>query len=708
MRVDALQRARSVADTNLMPRSSAAALLSVFALVLSGGLASASAGAAPVAPAELLVRFEPGAAQAKAIASVGGTVVGRLPARDLVLVRLARGASPTAADAILEQRADVSYSRPNRTYELFVEPNDAMFSELWGIAKIEAPLAWDEQTGSDAVTVAVVDSGIDYTHPDLTDNIWRNAAELGGVGGVDDDGNGFVDDITGWDFFAPGGDNAPLDESSASHGTHVAGTIGARGNNLQGVTGVNWNVRLMPLRTGNLGLSEWAIINAFRYACANGAEIVNGSFGGDYSQDIQNEIASTACANTLFVFAAGNGGSDQVGDDNDAVPQFPCVNTAPNVVCVAATSPADTRASFSNFGLTTVDLAAPGTSIKSTTRSNTYGFLSGTSMATPHVAGAAALVWAERPALTVAEVRNALLLSVDPVPGLQVATGGRLNVGRALRQEVIPPTGLTASSPSHPGPWSNNQTVSLSWGGATDANGIDGYSFAFSPVPGFVPDEVKDAEETTTSLTMLLADGEHWFHVRARDGSGNWGAAVHVGPIRIDTFAPVRPVPSSPSHLVGGASADRTVDVAWSGASDSASGLDGFSFSWSQGRAVAADQTKNVEENVVRTTSPKLAVGAWWFNIRARDNAGNWSDTVSVGPFSIRGGPTACLVPRLRGLTLVGAKRLLVKRGCSLGRVTRVKSRRVARGRVVAQRPAPGLRRPRGARVAVVLSRGRR
>jgi hypothetical protein len=170
----------------------------------------------------------------------------------------------------------------------------------------------------------------------------------------------------------------------------------------------------------------------------------------------------------------------------------------------------------------------------------------------------------------------------------------------------------------------------------------------------------------------------------------------------------VKPVPSSPSHLVGGASADRTIDVAWSGGTDSASGLDGFSFSWSNARTSNPDLTKDVEETVSRTTSPRLEVGIWWFNVRARDNAGNWSDTVSLGPFSIRGEPTACVVPRLRGLTLVGAKRLLAKRGCSLGRVTRVRSRRVSRGRVVAQRPAPGLRRARGARVAVVLSRGRR
>jgi hypothetical protein len=183
---------------------------------------------------------------------------------------------------------------------------------------------------------------------------------------------------------------------------------------------------------------------------------------------------------------------------------------------------------------------------------------------------------------------------------------------------------------------------------------------------------------------------------------------VHVGPIRIDTFQPVRPVPSSPSHQVGGASADRTIDVAWSGGSDAQSGLDGYAVSWTQGRAGSPAPAKNVEETVSRLTSPQLAVGAWWFNIRAVDNAGNWSDAVSVGPFSIRSGPTACAVPRLRGLKLLAAKRLLAKRGCSLGRVSRARSRRVARGRVVAQRPAPGRRLARGARVRVTLSRGRR
>ena len=676
-----------------------AAALTMAAFVLAGGLAAASDGASPSAQSrELVVRFLPGAHQERALEAVGATLVERAPRRGLVRARLQPGRSLSEVDAALERRSDVVSAEPNQVYQLFVEPDDAFYSQLWGLPAIDAPLAWDVTTGSASVAVAVVDSGTDYTHPELDGNIWANPGET--ADGADNDGNGLVDDVRGWDFYS--NDAAPLDNDG--HGTHVGGTIGAEGDNAAGIAGVNWNVQLLPLRVGDAQLSGFAIEQAFRYACAKGARVVNGSFGGNGSDPyIRDAIAD--CPNTLFVFAAGNAARNV-----DVAPTYPCAETLANVICVAASQLGDTLASFSNYGMTHVDLAAPGDFILSTLPDNDYDSFDGTSMAAPHVAGAAALVLAQRPTLTAAELRNALLLSVDELPSLagRVATGGRLNVARALGQEVVPPTGLTASSPTHPGGWSNSQTVQLTWGGASDANGIGGYSYAFSPAQDFVPDEVKDAETGTTTLTMPLADGEHWFHVRARDGEGNWGATVHVGPIRIDTFQPVRPVASSPSHRVGGASSDRTVAVAWSGATDSASGLDGYSYSWSKGRAANPDLTKNAEETISFATSPRLAVGAWWFNIRARDNAGNWSDTVSLGPFSIRSGPTACVVPRLRNLTLVSARRLLVKRGCALGRVTRARSRRVRRGRVIAQRPTPGLRRARGAKVRVVLSRGRR
>ncbi len=682
-----------------MSRGGGGALITIVVLALAGGFAAAGDGAASQSrPQELVVRFEPGAAQERALEAAGATLVERARRGGLVRARLRPGRTLSQVDAALERRSDVVSSEPNRIYELFATPDDTFWVQLWGLPAISAPTAWDETTGSASVVVAVVDSGTDYTHPDLVNNIWANPGET--IDGLDNDSNGLIDDLRGWDFYA--NDSTPLDIHG--HGTHVGGTIGAEGNNAQGITGVNWDVQLMPLRVGNQSLSGFAIEQAFRYACAEGARVVNGSFGSDGSDpNIRDAIAD--CPNTLFVFAAGNSGRNV-----DGFPTYPCAEALPNVICVAASEFGDTLASFSNYGVTNVDLAAPGANIFSTLPGNDYEAWDGTSMAAPHVAGAAALALSDRPELTAAELRSALLLSVDELPSFAglVATGGRLNVSRALGQEVVPPTGLTASSPTHSGAWTNNQSVQFVWGGATDANGIGGYSYAFSPAQDFVPDEVKDVEAATTSLTTSLSDGEHWFHVRARDGEGNWGTAVHVGPIRIDTFQPVRPVASSPSHRVGGASSTRNVVVAWTGAIDSSSGVDGYSFSWSLGRAATPALTKNAEETVSRTTSPRLAVGAWWFNIRARDNAGNWSDTVSLGPFSIRGGPTACNVPRLRNMTLVAAKRVLVKRGCRLGRISRAHSRRVRRGRVIAQRPAPGLRKARGARVRVVLSRGRR
>ena len=704
-----VQSGRRCADTLAVMRGLGICLASACTLALVGGTAAATdaSARAPAQSQELLVRFEPGAAERLALAAADAVVVERLPVDGLVRVRVDDQRSLAAADAALERRADVVYSEPNRTYRLFATPDDPMFGSLWGLQQIDAPEAWDIATGSDSVTVAVVDSGVDYNHPDLLSNRWTNAAEVAGTAGVDDDANGRIDDLYGWDFFA--NDASPVDQEG--HGTHVAGTIGARGNNAIGVAGVSWQPKLMALRAGNAQLGTAAIVNAFVYACSKGAKIVNGSFGtaGPMSAAMHDAIAS--CPNTLFVFAAGNGGADGVGDSNDLAPVQPCNDPSPNVICVAASNPLDALPSFSNFGVLNVDLAAPGEGIDSTYLSNGYATRTGTSTAAPHVAGAAAVVASHRPDLSVPELRRALLLSAEPKPGLagRVATGGRLNLRRALAQEIAPPTGLRANSPSHPtGAWSNDRTVDFSWSGAVDASGIDGYSFVVSPIPAFVPDAVKDAEETTTSMTLSLDDGTHWFHIRAVDAHGNWGDAVHVGPISIDSFQPVRPGLSSPSHRVGGASTDRTVEVAWTGALDSASGLDGYSFSWSQTRPANPDGSKDVEATVTRATSAPLAPGIWWFNLRARDNAGNLSDTVSLGPLSIRTVPPTCSVPRLRGLRLAAARSLLTKRGCALGRITRTRSRRVARGRVVAQRPAPGLRLRRGARVAVSLSRGRR
>lgn len=352
----------------------------------------------------------------------------------------------SAALAQLQADPSVAYAEPNYVLTAFLTPNDPRFSQQYHLnntgtpsADIDAPAAWDITTGTDVV-VAVIDTGVDYNHPDLRDNIWTNTRET--VNGRDDDGNGYIDDIRGWDFV--NNDNNPMDDNR--HGTHVAGIIAARGNNSTGVSGVNWSARIMPIKflsaTGSGSTAR--AISAIEYAVANGAKISNNSWGGGAaSQALGDAISAAERAGHLFVAAAGNNN----GNNNDVNPTFPSSYPNNNVISVAATTNTDALAGFSNIGARSVDVGAPGASILSTVTNNGYANLSGTSMAAPVVAGAAALVWAANPSLSSTQVKQAIMNNADQIPSLsnRVASNGRVNVARAVASvaNTAPPPPVT-------------------------------------------------------------------------------------------------------------------------------------------------------------------------------------------------------------------------------------------------------------------------
>lgn len=323
----------------------------------------------------------------------------------------------------LKKQSCVAYAEPDYLIQATdVIPNDTYYGNLYGMTKIGAPLAWNKCTGNDEIVVGVIDTGINYTHPDLADNIWTNPGEIAGDG-IDNDNNGYVDDIHGWDFYD--NDSDPMDDNS--HGTHCAGTIAGVGNNGTGVVGVSWNSKVAALKfIGALGGATSDAIEAINYATAMGFDLTNNSWGNtSYSQALSDAIS----AGGLFVAAAGNYASD-----SDSTPFYPACYELDNIISVAATDSNDELASFSNYGATSVDLSAPGVSIYSTILGEQYGYKNGTSMAAPHVSGTAALLLSANSSLSSAQIKELILSNVDSVSGLQgmAVTGGRLNIANTM------------------------------------------------------------------------------------------------------------------------------------------------------------------------------------------------------------------------------------------------------------------------------------
>lgn len=428
----------------------------------------------------VFVRFLPGTPAASRTAAhlgagIRGVVWQSQLVADLYLVRIEEHDVHDTIQRYLDH-PDTLYAEPNMLGRRTLDPNDAFFASghLWGIegslssshGGSRAEWAFDEHQGAQDFVVAIIDSGINYTHDDLSQNMWSNLGEIIG-NGIDDDGNGYIDDHRGWDFsnadlcFDPNGpgvvpcfnlgDSDPMPTCN-DHGSHVAGTVGARGNNFLGVVGVNWVCSLMNLKceVSSGGCDQLTnTVLAFDYAVANGARVSNHSYGhSGFSMVEQEEIQLSQAYGHVFVTSAGNS-----YQDIDAVPQYPAAYSLSNIVSVAniedngelyeSCDVFGGNCTGSNWGATQVDLGAPGTGILSTSGPFAYEYKTGTSMASPHVAGAVALIMSRYPNLEWWRVRDRILNAARPEPTLagKCVTGGILDVHRALGIWAAPSAG---------------------------------------------------------------------------------------------------------------------------------------------------------------------------------------------------------------------------------------------------------------------------
>lgn len=422
---------------------------------------------APYVPGEVIVRYKKpsGGVSAESVMSPGLMAMGAELSDDFSAEGLKNmqmihtGENVTVQQAVTEltNSSFVEYAEPNYIVSLMPNenstppgpekmsaesvsggPNDPRFNEQWALYNtgqdggssgddINVIPAWAKTTGSDSIVVAVIDTGADYNHPDLAQNIWTNPKEIPG-NGIDDDGNGYVDDVHGWNFIS--NTNDPMDDNG--HGTHCAGVIGAVGNNGVGISGVNQKVKIMPLKVlGKDGNGDMAsIIKAFAYARTMGANVISCSWGGTTrSEALGDAVSQTSLP---VVCAAGNSGVN-----TDIIAQYPSCFDSPQIISVAASDAKDGIPSYSNYGPTSVDVAAPGDWILSTyptALGYDYIKMKGTSMATPQVSGLAALLLSVNPSLSTDQIKQLILNNADQVPAFsgKVVSGGRINAGKTL------------------------------------------------------------------------------------------------------------------------------------------------------------------------------------------------------------------------------------------------------------------------------------
>ncbi|MBE3143321.1 MAG: S8 family serine peptidase [Planctomycetes bacterium] len=562
----------------------------------------------------------------------------------LVHLKVPESIGTNTAISILRQYPDVEYAEPNVKFHLCTE--DDRYPDQWSLyndghtggiddADIDAPEAWNIFTGDPNFVVAVIDTGIDRYHEDLTDNIWHNPGESGmqAHDGIDNDNNGYIDDSIGWNFKYNNWDTW----DDVGHGTHVAGIIGAKANNTHGIAGVCWNVKIMAVKW-NLELTTAA--PAIYYAVNNGAKVINASWGDDcqFLWTLFNAINYARSKGVLFVAAAGNIKPPAPHPNNDLYPYYPASFNLSNIISVLSTDHADFLSYFSHYGATSIDLGAPGGSavpagnIISTLpdlfEGNNYGYMQGTSQATPHVVGAAALTWGKCPQLTYSQLKARILEKTDMLPDLygKCVSDGRLNLYNLIYDSATP-DGIPGLISAECYSW---QSIHLTW--SDNSSNEIGFELQRQKAGESEFSSISSIDKNYTSCTDTSAYGNiaTFYKIRSYNMAGTSSFSD------ILTYTIPATEPSAPSNLSAPEwCIEYNVELSWD---DNANNEQAFAVERSSGESGiwgeigTAWTDPNVASPTITWTDTMVSTGTYYYRVKAKNPAGssNYSNEVYV------------------------------------------------------------------------------